>query len=100
MGNRLIVQGAGKFATFSTIVDNITFYDETIEEMVARRRQEAADEAERRVREWCSGPTPGRTHYTVDEAVEWVCFQHGDEEAETVRRLLSGETGDPDELTD
>jgi hypothetical protein len=97
MGNRLIVQPNGKFAVFSHFTDDLEAWDCTIEELVAYYRACAADEAEERTREWCAGPRPGRGHYTIEEAIEWVRDVHGDEEAEKARKKMMGEDNESGE---
>ena len=91
MGQRLIVQPNGRFAVFSSYTDDIIYYDCDVEELVGLYRKEAADKAEEETRRWCAAPGPGRNHYTVEQAVEWVRFRHGDKEAERVREMLTKE---------
>jgi len=89
MGRRLVIQGEDRYAVFSTICDDIILYDASLEGLVEASREEAADDAERDARDWCAGERPGRRHYTVEEAVEWVRNQHGDAHAEEVRAFLT-----------
>ena len=89
MGRRLIIQGKDRYAVYSTIVDNIIFYDATLEGLIKVLTEDAAEDIERDTRAWCAGEQPGRKHYTVDEAVEWVRGQHGKREAEEICAMLT-----------
>ncbi len=94
MGRRLIIQEDGKFAFFSSIVDNLVVYDATLEELVADARKDAADKAEEEIRALCAKEHPWHRHFKPEEAVEWVRSRHGDEEAELTRKRLAGEPHD------
>ena len=84
MPRQIIKKDNGKYAIWSTIVDDFIFDDITIEEYIAFRREEDANDAEKTIRkivgEMESGKKPyGQFTKTYEEACEWRDEVHKDE---------------------
>ena len=82
MSEKLVKQPNGLYAVFSSIVDDIILWDHTATELEAFYVERAAAEARLEVKEWVAGNLPGRKHWTPEEVVESIRFQHGDEKAD------------------
>jgi hypothetical protein len=93
MGQRIIQQPNGKYAVYSTIVDNFVLLDATREDLIEDRVEEckrrATEEVDRVLSELKSG---GRPYYqftqTFEETCDWIKQIHGAEELAKVLGLM------------
>jgi hypothetical protein len=96
MGRQIIKQPNGKYCIFSTIVDNITYYDMTPEEIIEWWVEEAKEEITERVNNTIDKLERGEKPYrqytqTYEEMIKLIFGVHGEEEAESVRKAIEGE---------
>lgn len=95
MGHRLVAQPNGRYAIFSTVVDNIIVYDCTEDDLVDYYSECEREKARRMVTDWIHDDRGHNPVRTLDEILETIGDCHGEEEAEKQRRRLTGE-GDAD----
>jgi len=93
MGQQIIKQPNGKYCLFSTIVDNITYYDLTQEEIVETWTESAKKGFERKVKIILEKLEAGKKPYyqfTMDfeEVIETIEVSHGRAEANKIRKLI------------
>lgn len=85
MAWRMVVQPNGKYARFSEVVDNFTDYDMTREEAFVLCRDAAGvDVAKYKLDQAEKNPE------RFAEEIAWIKEVHGEQEAESVRKELSG----------
>lgn len=93
MSKQIIKQPNGKFCLFSTVVDSVTHYDctpeEIIEQMVEEQRKVITDKVNGVVKELNKGGTP-YCQFTIsyDEMIETIASVHGKQEAEYIRSTI------------
>jgi len=93
MGWQIIKQPDGKFAIWSSIVDNFIFVNCDADEVVAAFVEDATKDLERSVREKLEKVEADKPAYyqftkTWDEAIEDIRNLHGEEEAQRVLKYL------------
>ena len=87
MAVQIIQQPNGKFCLFNSIVDNITFYDATEEEIITEFAKESQIEIEKKVKEIIGQLKAGAKPYfqftkSYTEAIETIEEIHGKDEAQ------------------
>lgn len=95
MSNRIVKQPNGKFAIWSTIVDDFTFVDmepqDIIDEWAKKEVDRLSESVTRIVAELERGEKPyAQFTESFDECVEFIRLQHGDDTATLEHFGLSG----------
>lgn len=100
MGQQIIKQPNGKYCLFSSIVDNITCYDMTPEEIVDFWTEQSREDFERKVKEIIGKLESGEKPYhqftlSFDECIETIREIHGESESDSVRKMIDINTLPP-----
>jgi hypothetical protein len=74
MGHKLVIQDNGKFAIFSTVLDDFIVMHATAEEIVTFYVEAAEATTRERVGEWLANP---KRHTTVDAVIKTIEIVHG-----------------------
>ncbi len=95
MGKQIIEQPNGKYAVWSSNVDNFICYDCTREELIEGFMEEARRDIEKNVDDVLEKLRCGERPYyqftkTLEEAIEKGRIIHGVREASKVKKLLCG----------
>lgn len=90
MAHRLVTQGDGLYAVFSTIVDDLIIYDCTAQDLEDFYVERAVMEARRDVQEWVAQESPGRMHHSIEEIIDEIRSQRGDNLADLRSCQLRG----------
>ena len=88
MSHRLIKQPNGKYAVYSTIVDDLICANMTVDEIIENEVKQAVDQARVAATAWLAGTAPGRRFWRIDEIVRSIRAIHGDERADAAQREL------------
>ncbi len=81
MGHQIIRQPNGKYAIWSTVVDNFIVYDATVEEIIAEEQVEMHERIAKSVRDTSARLERGEQQYgdrTFAERIETIRALHGD----------------------
>jgi Asp-tRNA(Asn)/Glu-tRNA(Gln) amidotransferase B subunit len=97
MAGQIIKQPNGKFLIFSSIVDSVTFYDMTEEEIVQERLKEAEtkirDEVKRVVDQLNKGEKP---YYqftkTYSQMLNWIKEVHGKKISDDIKKQIESKS--------
>lgn len=93
MGRQIIKQPNGKYCIFSSIIDNITHYDMSVEEIIEVWTEEAKNDITERVRdiinklENCEKPYYQFTH-TYDGILITIEQIHGKKESQRIKSII------------
>lgn len=93
MGRQIIKQPNGKYCIYSSIVDSITYYDMTREDIITEWVKEEKEKIEERVNEVVEALEEGGKPYfqftkTYEEMIKSIREIHGDKEANKIRKLI------------
>ena len=93
MGRQIIKQPNGKYCIFSTVVDNVIYYDCTPEKIIEHWTKEAALEIEGKVNNIISGLNNGENPYhqftmSYDDMIQTIKQNHGVDEAADVVQTI------------
>ena len=93
MGQQIVKQPNGKYCLFSSVVDSVTYYNMSAEEIIEVWTEEARKEYERKVKEAIEQLEAGGKPYcqftkTFDECIETIKEIHGEAEGENVRTTI------------
>lgn len=96
MGRQIVKQPNGKYCLFSSVVDSVTYYNMSAEEIVEVWTEEAKKEYERKVKEVIEQLEAGGKPYyqftkTFDECIQTIKEVHGEAEGENVRTTIESE---------
>ena len=96
MSRQIIKQHNGKYLIFSSVVDNITYYNCTKKEIIElwcdEERQEITKRVERRIENIENGIKPfHQFNRTYDEVICLIGEIHGKEESKNVKTLIEKE---------
>lgn len=96
MGQQIIKQPNGKYCLFSSVVDSVTYYNMSAEEIVDVWTEDARKEYERKVKEITEQlEVGGKPYYqftkTYEECIETIKEVHGEAEGENVRTMIESE---------
>lgn len=96
MGQQIIKQPNGKYCLFSSIVDSVTYYNMSAEEIVEVWTNDAKKEYERKVKEVIETLEEGGKPYhqftqTYEDCIETIIEVHGEAEGENVRTMIESE---------
>ncbi len=99
MGRQIIKQPNGKYCIFSSVVDNVTFYDMTVEKIIEEWTNEARLDIERKVKDIVSKIENNQQPYyqftkRYDEMVEFIEEIHGKKEAKKIKKLIESSSKD------
>jgi hypothetical protein len=91
--SQIIKQPNGKYCLFSNIVDSITHYDMSEEEIVEVYVEEVREEYKRKVKNVINQLEKEEKPYhqftmTFDECIETIKEVHGEAEAENTRKII------------
>lgn len=94
MGRQIIKQPNGKYCIFSSIVDNVTHYDMSPEEIIETWANEAKQDIETKVKNIITELENDERPYhqftmSFDDMLETIQDVHGDSELEEVKKLIS-----------
>ena len=97
MGKQIIKQPNGKYCIFSSIVDNVTHYDMTIEEIIEEWANEAKNDITEKVKNIVTKLENGEKPYyqftySYDDMIALIKEIHGKKESQKIKSLL--ETSD------
>lgn len=95
MGRQIIKQSNGKYAVWSSIVDNFVYYDCIREDLIEAFVEEAKRDIEKNVDDVLEKLRSDEKPYyqftmTLEEAIVVVRNVHGAREASKIRELLCG----------
>lgn len=93
MANQIIKQPNGKYCIFSSIVDNVTFYNMTEQDIINERVKEAKEKIENDVKETISKLNNGEKPYyqftlSFDDMIKEISDIHGKREANKIKSLI------------
>ena len=96
MGWQIIKQPNGKYCIFSSVVDNVIYYDGTPEQILNTIIEAETTPIRKRVNETISeldngGKPYGQFTKSFDEMIEWIENVHGKKEAKTCLTILNKE---------
>ena len=96
MGQQIVRQPNGKYCLFSSVVDSVTHYNMSAEEIVEVWIEDAQKEYERKVKKITEQLDAGGKPYcqftkTYEECIETIKEVHGEAEGENVRTMIEGE---------
>lgn len=97
MGKQIIKQPNGKYCIFSSIVDNVTHYDMTVEEIIEEWVNDAKNDITEKVKCIVSKLENGEQPYyqfthSYDDMIAIIKEIHGKKESQKVKSLI--ETSD------
>jgi hypothetical protein len=95
MGRQIIKQPNGKYCIFSSIVDNITHYDMSVDDIIEEWVNEAKEDIKKRVKDTVSKLEAGEQPYfqftkSYEEMLSTIKEIHGKEECDKVKSFLKG----------
>lgn len=93
MGRQIVKQPNGKYCIFSSIVDNVTFYDMTPEDIIEQWVTESRDRIAKDVLETIGQLDRGESPYyqfgkTYTEMISFIKEVHGSKEVEKLVKLI------------
>jgi len=93
MGNQIIKQPNGKFCIFSTIVDSVTFYDMTEQDILDEFAEQSRIEIDKKVKEIIKTLKEGGKPYyqftnTYDEMLQIIKTKHGIREFQAIKKSI------------
>lgn len=94
MGRQIITQPNGKYCIFSSVVDNVTHYDMTPEEIIEEWTQEFKEEITEKVNKIINGLEGNSKPYyqftlSYEEMLDRVKTIHGEKECEEIKSLIT-----------
>lgn len=99
MGRQIIKQPNGKYCIFSSVVDNVTFYNMTQDEIIDEWTKEAREDIERKVKDIVSKIENNEKPYfqftkNYDEMIEEIKEIHGNKEGNKIKKLIELSSND------
>jgi chloramphenicol O-acetyltransferase len=96
MGQQIVKQPNGKYCLFSSVVDSVTYYNMSAEEIVEVWTNDAKEEYERKVKEIIETLEEGGKPYyqftqSYEDCIETIKEVHGEAEGENVRTMIESE---------
>jgi hypothetical protein len=93
MGQQIIKQPKGGYAIFSTIVDNITHYDMTKEDIIEELLKEERNRITEKVNKICDKLDAGENPYyqftlSIEDCLGVIEEVHGEKERKEVEKLI------------
>jgi hypothetical protein len=93
MARQIIKQPNGKFCIFSSVCDNVTYYDMEEQEIIDVWARESKKDIEEQVKKIISDLNKGDKPYryetmTYEEMLEKVKNIHGEEASETIKKEI------------
>lgn len=96
MGRQIIKQPNGKYCIFSSIVDNITYYNMEAEDIIELWADESKRQIEGSVKETIAqlekGERPHYSYMVYDEMLLLIYDVHSKKEMEKVKKLIENES--------
>lgn len=93
MGQQIIKQPNGKYCLFSSVVDNVTYYDMTKEEIVEVWTEKAKKDFEEKVNDIISKLDEGDKPYfqftlSYEEMLQTILEVHSDDEMQNIKSII------------
>lgn len=97
MAGQIIKQPNGKFLIFSSIVDSVTFYDMTEDEIVHERLKESEIRIREEVKEVINKLNKGEKPFhqftkTYEQMLDWIKEVHGEQEANNIKAQIESKS--------
>ena len=97
MGQQIIKQPNGKYCLFSSIVNNVSYYNLTAEEIIDQWTEDAKRAIKRDVMRVIESLEKGEKPYyqftmNFEELIDTIKDYHGEEEAEEIKTLIESKT--------